>query len=81
MQDKLKELELLVDKYISALRELKEENLNLKNKIKQLEFENKELIKEHSKIIDARKIKNIILKDLIKISEKCEKIEKELKGE
>lgn len=78
MQEKLKELENLVDKYISALKELKIENTQLKEKIKQLEFEKQELIKRHNKNIDVKHIKNSILKRVERINSKIEKLEKKL---
>ena len=73
MQERIKALESVVEKYIRLVKELKLENSEFKAKLKHMELENQALLKSRAGDSDAKKIKIFMLKRLAKINEKLDK--------
>jgi len=83
MQDKLKQLELLISQTIARQKELAGENLTLKNKVRQLEqdkLELKELQIQLRNLKEWKKTTQTVLRRLlVRVDKELEKAQKENK--
>lgn len=73
MQERIKALEAVAEKYLRLVKDLRLENSDLKARLKQLEMENQALLKGRAGDSDAKKIKNFVMKKLVRINERLDR--------
>lgn len=83
MQDKIKQLELLISQTITRQKELAGENLALKNKVRQLENDKQELKELQAQLRNLKEWKKstqtVLRRLLARVDKELEKAQKENK--